>query len=149
MVKRSVARVLLASVAASLIAVALYAPGATASTKQGCLKRNNNEYGKLRECVTLEGVRAHQAALQAIATANGGNRAAGTSGYDASVDYVVKKLTAAGWDVSIDLFDFTVAQPVQQHTPTVATHPTGGVTGSALRNGEHPGDADRHQARSR
>ena len=33
---------------------------------------------------------------------------------------------------SIDLFDFTVAQPVQQHTPTVATHPTGGVTGSAL-----------------
>ena len=100
MVRRSVARVLLASVAAGLIAVALFAPGATArQTKQGCLKRTNNQYGKLRECVTLEGVRAHQAAFQAIATANGGNRAAGTSGYDASVDYVVKKLEAAGWDV--------------------------------------------------
>jgi Zn-dependent M28 family amino/carboxypeptidase len=132
LVKRSVARALLASAAAGLIAAMLYAPGATAATKQGCLNRNNNQYGKLRECVTLEGVRAHQAAFQAIADANGGNRAAGTSGYDASVDYVVKKLEAAGWDVEIDLFDFTVAQPVQQHTPVVATHATGGVTGSAL-----------------
>jgi Zn-dependent M28 family amino/carboxypeptidase len=108
------------------------APAANAAIKQGCLKRPNNQYGKLRECVTLEGVRAHQAAFQAIADANGGNRAAGTSGYDASVTYVVKKLEAAGWDVSIDLFDFTVAQPVQQHTPVVATHATGGVTGSTL-----------------
>ena len=40
----------------------------------------------LLECVTLEGVRAHQAAFQAIADANGGTRAAGTDGYDASVD---------------------------------------------------------------
>ena len=130
MVRRSVARALLASVAAGLIAVVLYAPAATAATKQGCLNRNNNQYGKLRECVTLEGVRAHQAAFQAIADANGGNRAAGTSGYDASVDYVVSKLEAAGWDVELDLFDFTVAQPVQQHTPTAATHPVGGITGS-------------------
>ena len=42
--------------------------------------------------MTLEGVREHQAALQAIADANGGTRAAATPGYNASVDYVVKTL---------------------------------------------------------
>ena len=71
--------------------------------------------------MTVEGVRAHQAAFQAIADANGGNRAAGTPGYDASVDYVVDQLEAAGWTVSLDQFDFTVAQPIQQLTPTAAT----------------------------
>ena len=45
--------------------------------------RVNNTFNKLLECVTLDGVRSHQAALQAIADANGGTRAAGTPGYDA------------------------------------------------------------------
>ena len=76
-----------------LAGVALLAPAPAARRPSGAAKsRNNNTYEKLLECVTLEGVRDHQAALQAIATANGGNRAAGTSGYDASVDYVVKTL---------------------------------------------------------
>jgi Zn-dependent M28 family amino/carboxypeptidase len=82
--------------------------------------------------MTLEGVREHQAALQEIADENGGTRAAGTPGYDASVDYVIDTLEAAGWTVSTHEFDFTVAQPVQQHTPTAVTHESGGVTGSAL-----------------
>ncbi len=47
---------------------------------------------KLREAVTLKNIRKHQAALQTIADTNGGTRAAGTAGYDQSVDYVVKKL---------------------------------------------------------
>ena len=55
----------------------------------GCENRTNNTYDKLLGCVTLEGVREHQAALQAIADANGGTRAAATPGYDASVDYVI------------------------------------------------------------
>jgi hypothetical protein len=46
--------------------------------------------------VTLEGVREHQAALQGIANANGGNRAAGLPGYDKSVEYLEGKLRAAG-----------------------------------------------------
>ena len=52
-------------------------------------------------------MRAHQAALQAIADANGGNRFAGLSGHDESVDYVVDKLEAAGWDVGLQAFDYT------------------------------------------
>jgi hypothetical protein len=35
-----------------------------------------------RKAVKVEDIRAHQVALQAIGTANGGNRLAGTSGHD-------------------------------------------------------------------
>ena len=125
------ARVLLVLVAGA-IALALVPGSAGAAPPAACANRNNNTYDKLLECVTVEGVRAHQAALQAIADANGGNRAAGTSGYDASVEYVIDTMEAAGWTVTTHQFDFTVAQPIRQLTPVVATHASGGVTGSAL-----------------
>ena len=60
----------------------------------------------LREAVTLGGVRDHQQALQNIATMNGGNRASGTAGYEASVDYVVGRLERAGYDPQIQEFNF-------------------------------------------
>ena len=44
----------------------------------------------------------HLAALQRIADANGGERAAGTPGYDASVDYVAGVLRRAGWRVRVE-----------------------------------------------
>ena len=56
--------------------------------------------------MTVEGVREHQAAFQAIADANNGTRVSGTAGYDQSVDYVVETLEAAGYDVTIQPFDF-------------------------------------------
>jgi len=52
---------------------------------------------ELTEAVTEQGLQAHLAALQAIADANGGNRAAGTEGYEASIDYVELMLDAAGY----------------------------------------------------
>ncbi len=61
----------------------------------------------LRKAVTLEGVREHQAALQGIANANGGNRAAGLPGYDKSVEYVEAKLRAAGYTPRRHAFQFT------------------------------------------
>ncbi len=78
----------------------------------------------------------HLQALQAIADANGGTRAAGTPGYEASVDYVVKTLRDAGWQVSIDEFPFTYVGPatLQQLTPVNATNPTGPFTGSGPGN---------------
>ena len=125
------ARLLLVAVAAALAAVLL--PAQASAEPAVCATRDNNTYQRLLECMTVEGVRAHQAALQAIADANGGTRAAATPGYDASVDYVVDTLEAAGWSVSTHQFDFTVAQPVVQHTPAPAiTHESGGVTGSTL-----------------
>jgi Zn-dependent M28 family amino/carboxypeptidase len=84
--------------------------------------------------VTLEGVREHQAAFQAIATANGGTRAAGTPGYDASLQYVVAKMTAAGYTVTLDPFPFVFVPGalLQQLTPVAATYPTGQFTGTGF-----------------
>ena len=127
---RTVPLALLVAMAAALFTVAL--PAAATSAPPSCANANNNTYNELLECMTLEGVRAHQRALQDIADANGGTRAAATPGYDASVDYVVDTVRKAGWSVTTQEFDFTVAQPIEQHTPVVAEHATGGVTGSAL-----------------
>lgn len=69
-----------------------------------CDKRVNNTHNKLQECVTLDGVNEHRSAFQAIADANGGTRATGTSGYDASVDYVAAQLDAAGYNVTIQQY---------------------------------------------
>jgi len=127
------ARVLLGAVAGVLATLLLAAPGVAGAPTVGCENRTNNTYDKVLGCMTLEGVREHQAALQAIADANGGTRAAATPGYTKSVDYVVKTLKAAGWKVTLDQFDFTVAQPIRQLTPAPpVTHASGGVTGSAL-----------------
>ena len=67
---------------------------------------NNNTARKLTKAVTLEGVVEHLEALQAIADANGGNRAAGLPGYAGSVDYVVERLEAAGYDPIVQEFEF-------------------------------------------
>jgi Zn-dependent M28 family amino/carboxypeptidase len=92
-------------VAASLLVVAPIAP-ASGVTSGTCDSRTNDTLKKLLECVTLDGVREHQAALQAIADANGGTRAAGTSGYQASVDYAAGVLTKAGYNVTVQPFSY-------------------------------------------
>ena len=51
----------------------------------------------LTDAVTAAGLQTHRAALQAIADDNGGNRAAGTPGYEASLEYVEATLSAAGY----------------------------------------------------
>jgi len=54
--------------------------------------------------VSGQSARKHLEALQRIADQNGGNRASGTAGYTASVDYVFGVLKAAGWDVKTEPF---------------------------------------------
>ena len=53
----------------------------------------------VRGAISVEDVAADLGRLQAIADANGGNRAAGTPGYDASADFVAGELEAAGYVV--------------------------------------------------
>lgn len=89
---------------------------ASAASPQACAGRVNNTHAKLLECVTLEGVRAHQAALQEIADANGGIRTSGTPGYDESVEYVAGKLEAAGYQVTIQEFEFLAYFPLGPST---------------------------------
>jgi hypothetical protein len=54
----------------------------------------------LARAVGPAGIERHMAALQRIAARNSGNRAAGTTGYRDSAEYVKARLRAAGWRVS-------------------------------------------------
>ena len=56
--------------------------------------------------ITRAELHDHLVALQRIADANGGTRAAGTRGYDASVDYVAARLRDAGWRVRLQRLRF-------------------------------------------
>jgi hypothetical protein len=96
--------------------------------------------------VTVDRMFGHLRALQDIANANNGNRAEGTPGYDASVEYVAKALRGRGFEVSTPQFDrlysislgkpaLTLASgsyPVDQASLLVRT-PPGGLTGQPVR----------------
>ncbi len=97
--------VIAASLVVALVATLWFA-GAALAGPSGCDTRVNNSFAKLLECITLDGVREHQANLQTIADANNGIRTSGTAGYDQSKDYVVQRLTAAGYGVSVQEFQF-------------------------------------------
>jgi Zn-dependent M28 family amino/carboxypeptidase len=64
---------------------------------------------QLRAAVGAAGMRRHLDTLQRIAEANGGHRAAGTSGYDASLAYVERELRAAGYATRTDRFEVPVS----------------------------------------
>ncbi|TMR24417.1 M20/M25/M40 family metallo-hydrolase [Nonomuraea turkmeniaca] len=68
---------------------------------------SDNAVRKLVEAVSGKNVKKHLSAFQAIADANGGTRVSGTPGFDASRDYVARKLRGAGYDVTIQPFEFT------------------------------------------
>ena len=58
----------------------------------------------------------HLRVLQDIASANGGNRAAGTPGYERSAEYVSDELAKAGYRVRFEEFEFPF---FQEHSPPV------------------------------
>ena len=71
---------------------------------------------KLRKSVTVNGILAHERALQRIANNNDGTRASGTPGYAASADYVKKELKKAGYKVTEQKFEFPYYQEVTPAT---------------------------------
>lgn len=99
-------KVLWGGIAIVAIAFALLLTRTANANSQACANRVNNTHAKLLECITVEGVRKHQAAFQAIADANNGIRTSGTPGYDRSVDYVVAEMQAAGYNVTVQPFQF-------------------------------------------
>lgn len=95
----------------------------------------------LSQRVTADAMIAHLGRLQEIADRHGGNRAVGTPGYDASLDYVADKLRRKGFEVTTPEFSarvfttgkpaFTVAGVEVEATPLryTAGTPDGGVGG--------------------
>jgi Zn-dependent M28 family amino/carboxypeptidase len=85
---------------------------------------------RLRNAVTVGGILSHERVFQRIANQNGGTRASGTPGYDASADYVAGRLRAAGYTVTEQEFTFPFYQELspavlEQVTPTATTYETG------------------------
>ena len=114
----------------STLATGLLTAVPTAAAPSSSCKSKSINMAKLLQCVTLEGVREHQAAFQEIANENGGNRFSGLPGYDASVDYVVERLEAAGYDPVVQPFDYLAFQIVgpsvlQQTAPGSVTYVEG------------------------
>jgi aminopeptidase Y len=80
--------------------------------------------------------------LQDIASANGGNRAAGTPGYDHSVAYVAERLRAAGYAVRLEEFEFPF---FEERTPPVLVTGTADAqpaSASAVRTLSNSGSGD-------
>jgi Zn-dependent M28 family amino/carboxypeptidase len=107
----------------------------------------------LRQRVTTDAMMVHLRSLQQIADANDGNRASGTPGYQASVDYIANALRSQGFDVQTPEFELRLpfadpptvtvgganfaAKPLEY---TIGTPPDG-VTGPLVgaRVGDSPG----------
>lgn len=94
------------------------------------------ECSALDDAITADGLRGHLEALQGIADDNGGTRSVATSGWEASVDYVVSELEAVGHTVSTPTFDYPffeeLGDPALERTaPTAETyaHSEDGTTG--------------------
>ncbi|MET9501403.1 M28 family metallopeptidase [Streptomyces sp. NPDC006622] len=82
--------------------------------------------------IPVADVKAHLTQLQSIATANGGNRAHGRTGYRASLDYAKAKLDAAGFTTTIQ--QFTASSRVGYNL--IADWP-GGDTNQVVMAGSH------------
>jgi Zn-dependent M28 family amino/carboxypeptidase len=114
-----------------VLAVAAVVAGAFAPTAGA--EPNNNNAKQLPEAVTAAGVMQHEQALQEIADANGGTRASGTPGYEASVDYVVGQLSAAGYTPELQEFEFPYFEELapavlEQVEPGSASYDTASLT---------------------
>jgi Zn-dependent M28 family amino/carboxypeptidase len=93
------------------------------------------------DAAASEGAFRHLQALQAIAVSNGGNRAAGTSGYDRSAEYVAEQLKQAGYLVRFEAFEFPFFE--ERTAPILAVWALDGseeaAPGSALRTVSNSG----------
>ena len=126
MPKRSLA--LLAGVLLALLGL-LAPPLADAQTESSRHDRIDSARD-LREAVEVDGIVDHLEALQEIADENDGTRASGTPGYEASVDYVVRKLRRAGYRPQVQEFTFPFFQQLgpstfEQESPNPTTYVEG------------------------
>ena len=109
----TVATLAVSALLASVASPALAAPGGQAANA------NNNTSQKLRAAASADGGFEHLQSLQAIADANDGTRASGTPGYDASADYVVERLRAAGYTPTVQDFMFPFFENLADPTLTI------------------------------
>ena len=96
---------------------------------------NGTDTSALRNAVTVDGIVAHERAFQAIADANGGTRAAGTPGYEASGVYVEGLLEEAGYTVTRQDIHLRAVHP-ELERPGSRPHPPDHVRGGRRLRGD-------------
>ena len=113
MVSRSVAALCIAALALFSAPAASASNTAKPPSSSDCLARVNDTVTRLVECVRTDDLWQHMRNFQAIADANPSpadghpSRNSGEPGYKASADYVAKKMTEAGYNVTIQTYTFT------------------------------------------
>jgi Zn-dependent M28 family amino/carboxypeptidase len=123
----------------ALLATVIAGPSAWADTP--------TDTSALRDAVTVGGVEEHMAALEAIAIAykDDGYRASGSPGYNVSADYVAERLADAGYQVTVQEFDFPffeeLSDPIlEQLSPNPTVYPPYDDAGFATM--EYSGSGD-------
>lgn len=131
------ARTVAAGAAAALVLAGMASPAVAKPGNNG----NPNTSKKITQAVTVDAVWEHLEEFQRIADENGGNRAAGLPGYDASAEYVERVLQDAGYDTERHYFSYprtrTLAESLTvggSDVPVITmsfspTTPAGGITG--------------------
>ena len=105
------------------MALLLFGAVLTGPTAAGPVDRSQ----ELRRAVTTEGVFDHLEAFDRFGRNNGDTRASGTPGYNRSLQYVRNRLNNAGYQTSVQEFDFTTFESLsdpelEQVTPTPTTY---------------------------
>ena len=101
-----------------------------------------DDIATVTKTVTLKGLLKHSDRFQAIADANGDNRASGLPGYDASAAYVANKMRGAGYDVTVQPFDFPFFEEFGSAFEQTAPTPTTYVDGVDYDLMDFSGDGD-------
>jgi hypothetical protein len=113
MVSRSVAVLCIGALALFSAPAASASNAAKPLTSADCLNRVNDTLARLVECVRTDDLWEHMQNFQAIANRfpspadHHPSRNSGEPGYKASADYVAKKMTEAGYNVTIQTYTFT------------------------------------------
>ncbi|CAL9297590.1 M28 family metallopeptidase [Streptomyces sp. SudanB25_2051] len=118
--------------AAALATPLLLASASPASADRATpAKEASKLAARLVDSASADSAHQHLRKFQQIADTAGGNRAAGTLGYDASAAYVYQQLKKAGYDVSYQDFPFVYTETLAQKLAVVSPQPRD-VTVSAM-----------------
>ncbi len=101
--------------APAVLAVALFLPADVPALALPVGTDGAASTEEITRAVTAEQLEGHLRAFQGAADAHGGNRAAGTAGYGASVDHVVERLRAAGYRPRVQAFTFPSDEEHDDH----------------------------------
>jgi aminopeptidase Y len=128
MTVRSIRRSIAAVAAGVLTGTMLLAAPADAAPP------SEEQLAEFTKAVKLKNLMKHLEQLQRASDRNGGNRASGLPGYDASVDYVVEKLTEVGYTPVVQAFMFEYTEE-NSELERISPNPTTYVDGQDfLRN---------------